>query len=65
MTIILNLPILNIYVKIINNELTIVTLKKFLHEIFKNYYSTIYITYHKTTFIIVKIIISQVVFFSW
>jgi hypothetical protein len=38
---------------------------KFLHEIFKSYYSTNYITYCKITFIVVKIIIGQVVFFSW
>jgi hypothetical protein len=35
----------------------------FLHECFKTYYSTNYITYCITTFIVVKIIIGQVVFF--
>jgi len=38
---------------------------KFLHKILKHYYSTNYITYCITTFIVVKVIIGQVVFFSW
>ncbi len=38
---------------------------KFLHEFLKNYYSTNYITYCIITFIVVKIIIGHVVFFSW
>jgi len=63
MTVILTLIILNIYVKIISNELIIVIKKKFL-QLKKNYYSTNYINYCIITFIVVKIIICQV-FFSF
>ncbi len=38
---------------------------KLLHEFLKHYYSTNYVTYCITTFIFVKIITGQVVFFSW
>jgi hypothetical protein len=38
---------------------------KFLHELFKNYYSTNYITYCILTFIVVKIIRGQTIIFSW
>jgi hypothetical protein len=65
MTIIYKLIILNIYVKIISNELTIVIRIEFLHKNLKFYYSTNYITYCITTFIVVKIIIGQVVILSW
>jgi len=40
MTIILKLTILNIYVKIISNELTVVIRSEFLHKNLKFYYST-------------------------
>jgi len=46
--------ILNIYFKIINNELIFLLKSKFLHEFFKNYYSTNYITYCIIKFIFVK-----------
>jgi hypothetical protein len=38
---------------------------KFLHEFFKNYYSTNYIIYCIPTFIVVKIIIGQIIIFFW
>jgi hypothetical protein len=38
---------------------------KFLHKILKNYYSTNYIIYCIIKLIVVKIIISQIIFFSW
>jgi hypothetical protein len=48
-----------------NNELSIFLERKFLHEFLKNYYSTNYISYYIRTFIVVKTIIGQVIFFSW
>jgi hypothetical protein len=38
---------------------------KFLHGFFKNYYSTNYIIYCIVTFIFVKFITGQVIFFAW
>jgi len=38
---------------------------KFLHEFKKKYYSINYIIYCIIKFIVVKIIIGQVIFFSW
>jgi len=66
MNIIYKLSILNIYLKIISNELTIAIRKQILKQIFNIYiYLTNYITYCIITFIFVKIIIGQVIFFSW
>ncbi len=65
MNVILKLNILNIYFKIISNELIIVIKKQTFTRILKSYYSTNYITYCIITFIIAKNFIGQIFCFSW